>query len=112
MKADLSRGSDVWHMYISKIWSNNQAAVALSLGEVEYNSVVKTGSVSLGIKALTSELDIESEDSIEMNSDASASTGISNRVRLGEVRHIEVMQLPLKEKVRNENPSEQCEHRR
>ena len=86
--------------HVIKSWSTNQAVIALSSGEAEYYSLVKAGSVSLGIKALLSELGIEYDRPIDINSDASAAIGISNRVGSGKIRHIEVTQLWLQEKVR------------
>ena len=87
--------------HLIKSWSNNQAVVALSSGEAEYYSLVKAGSVGLGIKNLTLEMGIRFEGPIELNSDASAAIGISSRIGSGKVRHIEVTQLWLQEKVRD-----------
>ena len=42
---------------------------------------------------------IEFERPIELNSDASAAIGISNRIGSGKMRHIEVTQLWLQDKV-------------
>ena len=85
----------MWGGHILKSWSINQAVIALSSGEAEYYSLLKAGSVSLGIQALASEMGIEFENPIDINSDASAAIGISNRVGSGKVRHIEVTQLWL-----------------
>ena len=85
------------HMW--KSWSTNQAVLALSSGEAEYYALVKAASVSLGIEALMQELGINLSNPIKLNSDASAAIGISNRIGSGKVRHIEVTQLWLQEKV-------------
>ena len=61
--------------------------------------MVKAGGVSLGIKALASELGIVFDNPMQINSDASAAICVRNRVRFGKVRHIEVTQLWLQEKV-------------
>ena len=84
---------------MSKSWSTNQAVIALSSGEAEFYAFVKAASVSLGIKALYNDLGIELTGLIEVNSDASAAIGTSNRIGSGKVRHIEVTQLWLQEKV-------------
>ena len=47
------------------------------------------------------ELGVDLGNPIELNSDASAAIGISNRIGSGKVRHIEVTQLWLQEKVSN-----------
>ena len=87
------------HMW--KSWSTNQAVIALSSGEAEYYALVKAGSVSIGVSTLMQELGICLEGPMTLNSDASAAIGISNRVGSGKVRHIEVTQLWLQEKVNN-----------
>ena len=74
-----------------KSWSTNQAVIALSSGEA--------ASVSIGVQSLANELGIHLQGPIEINSDASAAIGISNRVGSGKVRHIEVTQLWLQRKV-------------
>ena len=85
------------HMW--KSWATNQAVTALSSGEAEYYALVKAGSVSLGVQTLMRELGMTLEGPIELNSDASAAIGISNRIGSGKIRHIEVTQLWLQEKV-------------
>ena len=85
--------------HLIKSWSTNQAVIALSSGESEYYALVKAGSQSLGMQAIASDMGIEFESPIELNSDASAAIGISNRIGSGKVRHIEVTQLWLQDKV-------------
>jgi len=53
----------------------------------------------LGIKSICLDLGVEFDKSIEIRSDASAAIGIVNRIGLGKVRHIEVTQLWVQEKV-------------
>ena len=83
---------------LAKSWSTNQAVLALSSGEAEQYALIKAAGVSIGIQAIASELGIEL-GAIEVNSDASAAIGISNRIGSGKVRHIELTQLWLQEKV-------------
>ena len=85
--------------HLLKSWSTNQAVIALSSGESEYYALVKAGSQSLGMLAIANDMGIEFETPIELNSDASAAIGISNRIGSGKVRHIEVTQLWLQDKV-------------
>ena len=61
--------------------------------------MVKGASVSLGIKALSEDLGRQYEGPIEIKTDASAAIGIANRIGVGKVRHIEVNQLWLQDKV-------------
>ena len=85
--------------HVIKSWSTNQAVIALSSGEAEYYGMVKGASVALGIKALSEDLGRGYDGPIEVRTDASAAIGIANRIGVGKVRHIEVNQLWLQDKV-------------
>ncbi len=85
--------------HVIKSWSTNQVVIALSSGEAEYYGMVKGASVALGIKALSEDLGRQYEVPIEIKTDASAAIGIANRIGVGKVRHIEVNQLWLQDKV-------------
>jgi hypothetical protein len=85
--------------HLIKSWSTNQAVIALSSGEAEYYALVKGGSVSLGVKAIAMDMGMEFKKPIVLNSDASAAIGIGSRIGSGKVRHIEVNQLWLQDKV-------------
>ena len=85
--------------HLIKSWSTNQAVIALSSGESEYYALVKAGSQSLGTKAIAQDMGITFTKPIVLKSDASAAIGIGNRIGSGKVRHIEVTQLWLQDKV-------------
>ena len=55
----------------------------------------------MGIRSLAADMGITFECPIAIKSDASAAIGISSRVGIGKVRHIEVTQLWVQEKVAN-----------
>ena len=59
--------------------------------------MVKGASVDLGIQSMLADLGISLR--IRLRTDASAAKGISQRRGLGKIRHIEVHQLWLQEKV-------------
>ena len=80
-----------------KAWSITQPVIALSSGEAEYYSLVKGASVALGIVGMLR--DFGCEVNIVMHTDSSAAKGIGSRRGLGKVRHIELSQLWLQEKV-------------
>ena len=82
-----------------KNWSTNQSVHALSSGEAEYYSLVKGASVALGIKGIMEDLGMPEMGKITLKTDASAAIGICSRIGVGKVRHIEVNQLWLQEKV-------------
>ena len=85
--------------HLIKSWSVNQSVIALSSGEAEYYALVKSAAIVLGVQSLCSDLGVVNNRPIELKSDASAAIGICNRIGLGKVRHIEVNQLWLQEKV-------------
>ena len=85
--------------HLIKSWSVNQSVIALSSGEAEYYALVKSASISMGVQSLCRDLGVLCDEPIDIKSDASAAIGICNRIGLGKVRHIEVNQLWLQEKV-------------
>ena len=85
--------------HVIKSWSTIQAVIAWSSGEAEYYGLVQGASVALGIKAISEDLGRCYEGLIEIKTDASAAIGIANRIGVGKVRHIEVNQLWLQDKV-------------
>jgi len=80
-----------------KSWSLTQKVIALSSGEAEYYGLVKSGSQGIGIRALLGDLGVTC--TVVLNTDASAAIGIASRRGLGKVRHIEVSQLWLQQRV-------------
>ena len=86
--------------HLIKSWSINQSVIALSSGEAEYYGLVKAMSVAMGIVSLCEDLGVTFGKPIEVKTDASAAIGIASRIGLGKIRHIEVSQLWLQEKVR------------
>ena len=85
--------------HVIKTWSSTQTVIALSSGEAEYYGMVKGASVALGIKSMLQDLGYSIK--IRLRTDASAAKGIASRRGLGKIRHIEVQQLWLQEKVNN-----------
>ena len=85
--------------HVIKSWSNTQSVIALSSGEAEYYGMVKGASMALGVRSMLGDLGVNLQ--IRLRTDASAAKGIATRRGLGKVRHIEVNQLWLQEKVNN-----------
>ena len=85
--------------HVIKSWSTNQATIALSSGEAEYYGMVKGASQAMGLRAIAVDIGVSFVGPIQINTDASAAIGIGSRLGLGKVRHIEVNQLWLQEKV-------------
>ena len=88
----------MWGSHLIKSWSSTQSVIALSSGEAEYYGIVKGASVGMGLQAVLR--DFEVETSITIKSDATAAIAIASGRGLGKVRHIEVRQLWLQERVR------------
>ena len=83
--------------HVTKIWSSTQNVIALSSGEAEYYALVKAGSQGLGFQAMLRDLGMEGK--LVLKGDATAAKGIALRKGLGTVRHIEVNQLWLQDKI-------------
>ena len=84
---------------VVKTWSSNQSVIALSSGEAEYYALVKGASQGIGIRNILGDIGVESIERVQVLSDASAAIGIASRRGSGKVRHIEVNQLWLQDKV-------------
>ena len=78
-------------------WSRTQSGIALSSAEAELNAILKMGQETLGIGQFLHEMGIEK--TININADSSAAKGILCRKGSGKVKHLEVRQLWLQEKV-------------
>ena len=80
-----------------KTYSQTQETIALSSGESEFYGIVKAASVGLGMKSLLE--DLGASVKVRVNTDSSAAKSISSRKGAGRVRHIEVRELWVQEKV-------------
>ena len=80
-----------------KTWSVTQDMLALSSGEAEYYGLVRCAAQGLGVIALL--LDMGIERKLRLKTDASVAKSIASRRGLGKLRHIELNQLWLQEKV-------------
>ena len=66
-------------------------------GEAEYYGIVKGASAGLGIKSALQDLGCSTK--LMVCTDSSAAKGVASRKGLGKVRHVEVNQLWVQEKV-------------
>ena len=83
--------------HVVKSWSVTQKVIATSSAEAEYYAMVKGTSNALGIRGILRDLGVIRK--VRLNTDASAAKGICNRKGLGKIRHLEVSQLWLQDKV-------------
>ena len=80
-----------------KSWAKTQTVIATSSCEAEYYGLVKGISQALGLRSMLKDIGIEVK--VHAKTDASAAKGIAMRRGMGKVRHIEVNQLWVQEKV-------------
>ena len=87
-----------------------QAVLALSSGEAEFYALVKTASQGVRLRAMLDDLGVGTklkimDKKIRIKTDASAARGMALRKGLGPVRHIEVGQLWIQDKVNSGDTS-------
>ncbi len=80
-----------------KTYSQTQETVALSSSESEFYGVAKAATMGLGVKGLVADLGLEGE--VQVNADSSAAKSIASRRGAGRVRHIEVRDLWVQDRV-------------
>ena len=81
-------------------WSRTQQTVALSSAEAELNALCKGGQEGLAAKHMTEVIGVPEE--LHMRTDASAAVGILNRQGTGRIKHLQIVQMWLQEKVKDE----------
>ena len=84
---------------VIKTQVNAMKGISLSSGEAEYAAIVKGACQGLGVQSMASDWNIPVE--IRIRSDSSAAIGISNRLGLGQTRHISVRHLWVQDKVKS-----------
>jgi hypothetical protein len=80
-----------------KFWSTTQAITAMSSGEAEFYGIVRGSSQGIGFRNLLMDLGVHAQ--VVICTDASAAKGMASRKGSGKVRHVEVNQLWVQEKV-------------
>jgi hypothetical protein len=81
-----------------KSWSSTQATIALSSAEAELHAVIRGAVESLGFQSLLRDFGIE-DVRITVFTDATAAAAIVKRKGLGRLRHLDVRDLWIQEKV-------------
>ena len=83
--------------HVLKTWSLTQSIVTLNSGESEYDGLVRGSSIASGTRSLMEDLGVQLM--VTIHADASAAIGIAQRRGVGKVRHIEVHQRWLQDRV-------------
>ena len=81
-------------------WSRTQQSVALSSAEAELNAMCKGGQEGIAATVMAAELGCDK--TLCMRTDASAAIGVIRRQGAGRVKHLQIKQLWLQEKARDE----------
>ena len=80
-------------------WSTTQTTVALSSGEAELSGICRGASNAIGLCAVAKDLGINLK--IVLKTDATAAIGMTRRLGIGKVRHLDTSLLWVQQKVRN-----------
>ena len=92
-----SGGVVMFGSHCIKTYSQTQETIALSSGESEFYGIVKAAAMGLGMKGLMENLGVSVE--VQVNTDSSAAKSITARKGAGRVRHIEVRELWVQDRV-------------
>jgi hypothetical protein len=90
--------------HLIKSWSSTQKVTALSSGEAEYYAIVKGACQGIGVRSMLQDFQVNgaSQRHVEIKEDSSAAKGISSRRGLGKLKHIDIKELWIQEKVNSE----------
>ena len=82
-----------------KHWSKTQSTLSLSTDESELHGIANGIQVAVGMKSMWAGLNMVKP--LRIHSDATAAIGIARRRGLGKLRHLDVEDLWVQEKVRS-----------
>ena len=87
--------------HLIKSWSSTQKITALSSGEAEYYAIVKGAEQGMGVRSMLIDFQISEASTryIEVKEDSSAAKGIASRRGLGKLKHVDIKELWIQEKV-------------
>ena len=100
-----SGGVIMYGSHCLKHWSTTQSTLSLSSGESELHGIGRGIQNALGFKSMARDLSIDLP--LRIHSDATAAIGIARRRGLGKLRHLDVEDLWIQERVRH-NDVELC----
>ena len=86
-----------------KHWSTTQSTIALSSGEAELGGLCKGAANAIGMRAIARDLGIDLE--LKLLSDATAALGISRRLGVGKIRHLDTSLLWIQQRLRDKDLS-------
>ena len=80
-------------------WSRTQTCIALSSGEAELHGIAAGAAQAIGLQTILRDLGFETK--VVVHSDATAAIGIARRKGMGRIRHLDVSDLWVQDKVRS-----------
>ena len=80
-------------------WSSTQSTIALSSGEAELGGMAKGMSQGLGLRSIGADLGISLQ--LRLRTDATAAMGMSRRLGVGKIRHLDTSLLWVQDKIRS-----------
>ena len=83
--------------HLLKSWSTTQDAVALSSGEAEFYGIVEGATQGIGMRSLLADMGLQV--GIKVMTDSSAAVGTVHRRGAGRVRHLEVRDMWVQDKI-------------
>ena len=84
-----------------KHWSTTQPTIALSSGEAELGGLCKGAANGIGLRSVARDLGIPLK--IKVRSDATAALGISRRLGIGKIRHLDTSLLWIQQKLKEKD---------
>ena len=82
-----------------KHWSSTQTTIALSSGEAELGGLCKVAANGIGLRSVARDLGISLL--IRVRSDATSALGISRRLGIGKIRHLDTSLLWIQQKIKD-----------
>ena len=84
-----------------KHWAKTQTTISLSSGKSEFHGIANGMARALGIQSLMNDMGWKLP--VTVHSDATAAIGIARRKGLGKIRHLDVTDLWIQDKVRSKS---------
>ena len=85
--------------HLIRHWSSTQSTVALNSGEAELGGLTRGAAQGIGLRAIANDLGFNY--SIMLHTDATAAMGMSRRLGVGKIRHLDTGLLWTQDKVRS-----------
>ena len=89
----------MYGQHLIRHWSTTQSTIALSSGEAELGSLTRGAAQGIGLRSIANDLGLDY--AIKIHTDATAAMGMSRRLGVGKIRHLDTGLLWIQDKVRS-----------